>query len=60
MKGDMGSWWGMGFGGISMILFWGLVILAIAALAKWLTCRSRDFYRLKLCMGLLLFRVQFR
>ena len=36
MMGDMGSWWGMGFGWISMILFWGLVILAIAALAKWL------------------------
>lgn len=37
MMGDVGGWWGMGFGLMSMILLWGLVILAIAALAKWLT-----------------------
>ena len=42
MMGDVGGWWGMGFGGISMILFWGLVILAIAALAKWLMRQPPD------------------
>lgn len=31
-----GFGWGPGFGWISMILFWGVVILAIAGLAKWL------------------------
>jgi putative membrane protein len=38
MMGDMGGWWGwgMGFGWISMILFWGVVVLAIAALVRWL------------------------
>jgi putative membrane protein len=35
-----GFGWGPGFGWVSMILFWGLVIFAIAALAKWLTQQS--------------------
>ncbi len=35
-----GFGWGPGFGWISMIVFWGLVILAIAALAKWLMQQS--------------------
>jgi len=43
MYHDMGGiGWSMGFGGwIFMIFFWGLVILGIVAVVKWLTGSSR-------------------
>ncbi len=38
MMGDMGTMGGlgMGFGWIFAILFWGLIIVAVVALVKWL------------------------
>jgi len=39
--GNMGfGWWGPGFGGVFMLLWWGLVIFAIVALARWLLSSS--------------------
>lgn len=35
------GWWGMGFGLLFMILFWGLVILGIVALVRWLMRESQ-------------------
>jgi putative membrane protein len=42
MMNDWGSFggWGMGLGFIFMLLFWGLVILGIAALIRWLMTQS--------------------
>lgn len=39
MMNDMSGFggWGMGFGWIFMILFWGLVLLGIVGLVKWLS-----------------------
>jgi putative membrane protein len=42
----MGNWgghglWGMGFGLLFMILFWGLIILGIVALVRWLMRESQ-------------------
>ncbi len=31
-----GAGWGMGFGGIFMILFWIVIIVAVVMLVKWL------------------------
>lgn len=41
MMNDWNSFggWGMGFGFIFMLLFWGLVIFGIAALIRWLMAR---------------------
>ncbi len=39
MMGDMGSF-GWGFGWIFMILFWGLIVLGIVAVVKWLSGSS--------------------
>jgi putative membrane protein len=34
--------WGMGFGGLLMLLFWILVILGIIAVVKWLVSTSSN------------------
>jgi len=40
MWDGMPGWGWFGFGLLHMILFWGLVVLAIAALVKWLRTSS--------------------
>lgn len=44
MMNDMSGFggWGMGFGWIFMILFWGLIILGIAGLVRWLSSSNRN------------------
>ncbi len=44
MMGDMGSFgWGMGLsGGVFMLLFWGLIIVAVVVLVKWLIGQPRQ------------------
>ncbi len=42
MIGDFNSmgWWAPGFGLVFMLLWWGLIVLAIFALVRWLTASS--------------------
>lgn len=40
MMNDMG-WFGGGFGWLFMLLFWGLVIVGLIAVIKWLSGVSR-------------------
>ncbi len=44
MMNDMNGFggWGMGYGWIFMLLFWGLVILGIVGLVKWLSTSKSD------------------
>lgn len=34
------GWWWWGFGALHMLLYWGVLILAIALLVKWLFGRA--------------------
>lgn len=31
-----GIGWGMGFGGFSMVIFWGLILFGIVVIVRWL------------------------
>ena len=40
MFGGMNGGWGMGFGGLFMILFWIVVIVGVVVLVKWVLDQS--------------------
>lgn len=43
MANHMGNFgWGYGFGWVFMILFWGLVIVGIVAIVKWISESSTN------------------
>ncbi len=52
MMNDMG-WFGGGFGWLFMLLFWGLVILGLAALVRWLAQSSSGRTREKTALDVL-------
>lgn len=39
MMRDFG-WWGFGFGPLYMLLFWGVIIVGIVAMVRWLATES--------------------
>ncbi|MDO8790015.1 MAG: SHOCT domain-containing protein [Sulfuritalea sp.] len=39
MMGDFG-WWGIGFGPVFMLLFWGVLIVGIVVMVRWLAAGS--------------------
>jgi len=53
--GSMGDGigWGMGFGGFSMVIFWGLIIFGIVAIIRWISGNSRDQPRQKTALDIL-------
>ena len=51
---DIGHFgWGMGFSCLFMLLFWGLAILGIVALAKWLWLSNGDGAKSKTVLEIL-------
>lgn len=34
--------WGLGFGWIFMVIFWGLIVLGVVALVRWLATSPGD------------------
>jgi putative membrane protein len=45
MWGDGGWYWWWGFGALHMIVFWGLIVLVVVALVRWLGAGGRGWER---------------